>query len=53
MTAVKAAPPVAASVVTLSGYPLPDLVLIATLVYTVLQIILLYPKLKALWRKRR
>jgi hypothetical protein len=36
--ATKAAPPAAVSVASLSGYPVSDLVLWATLIYTVLMI---------------
>lgn len=52
VSAAKTAPPVAVSIFTLAGHPLQDWVLIATLVYTVLQIILLWPKFRD-WNKRR
>lgn len=52
VSAAKTAPPVAVSIFTLAGHPLQDWVLMATLVYTVLQIILLWPKFRD-WNKRR
>lgn len=44
MAAAKASPPLAISGMYLAGYPLQDWLVLATLVYTVLQIILLLPK---------
>lgn len=52
VSAAKTAPPVAVSLFTLVGHPLQDWVLMATLVYTILQIILLWPKFRD-WNKRR
>lgn len=46
--ALKASPPATVSAVTLFGFPLPDIVLVLTAVYTVLQIFfLLREKLRA------
>ena len=42
--AVKASPPLAISGMYLAGYSLQDWLVLATLVYTVLQILLLLPK---------
>lgn len=42
--AAKAAPPVAVSGLTICGVELSDVVLIATLVYTVVQLVLVLPK---------
>ena len=52
VSAAKTAPPVVVSAFTLAGHPMQDWVLLATLVYTVLQIILLWPKFRD-WNKRR
>ena len=52
VSAAKTAPPVAVSLFTLAGHPLQDWVLMATLVYTVLQIILLWPRFRN-WNRRR
>ena len=50
--AAKTAPRVVVSAFTLAGHPMQDWVLLATLVYTVLQIILLWPKFRD-WNQRR
>lgn len=44
VAAAKASPPLAVTGMHLSGHPLQDWLVLATLVYTVLQIILLLPK---------
>lgn len=54
MAVAKASPPVAVSGLTLVGVQLQDWLIIATLIYTVIQIIILLPKLKqsfSEWRK--
>lgn len=50
--AAKTAPPVVVSAFALAGHPMQDWVLLATLVYTVLQIVLLWPKFRD-WNNRR
>ena len=49
--AAKAAPPVAVSGLTIYGVELSDIVLIATLIYTVIQLLLVMPRLWALVSK--
>lgn len=44
VAAVKVAPPVAITGMTLAGYPLADWLILATLVYTILQFLLLLEK---------
>lgn len=44
VAAVKVAPPVAITGMTLAGYPLADWLILATLVYTILQLLLLLEK---------
>lgn len=46
----KAAPPLAVTGITIAGYPLADWVLVATLLYTVLQILVVARRL--LWQRR-
>lgn len=46
VAAAKASPPLAISGMYLLGHPLQDWLVLATLVYTVLQIILLLPKFR-------
>lgn len=46
MAVAKASPPVAVSGLTLAGVQLQDWLIIATLIYTVIQIVILLPKLK-------
>lgn len=51
----KVSPPVVVSGLTLGGVQLQDWLIIATLIYTVIQIIILLPKLKqsfSEWRKK-
>ena len=55
MAAAKVSPPVIVSGLTLGGVQLQDWLIIATLIYTVIQIIILLPKLKQSfkeWRKK-
>ena len=49
--AAKAAPPVAVSGLTIYGVELSDIVLIATLIYTVIQLFLVMPRFWALITK--
>ena len=46
MAVAKVSPPVVVSGLTLGGVQLQDWLIIATLIYTVIQIIILLPKLK-------
>jgi hypothetical protein len=52
---IKAAPPIAVTGLTIYGVDLGEIVLIATLIYTLIQIWLLLPRfwqsLKSVWRK--
>ena len=50
---VKAAPAATVAGMTIVGVQLSDVVLLATLVYTVLQVVLLLPKLKTVWKDWR
>ena len=55
MAAAKASPPVVVSGLTLAGVHLQDWLIMATILYTVIQIIILLPKLKqsfSEWRKK-
>lgn len=55
MEAVKVSPPVVVSGLTLAGVQLQDWLIIATILYTVIQIIILLPKLKqsfSEWRNK-
>jgi hypothetical protein len=55
MAVAKASPPVVVSGLTLGGVQLQDWLIIATLIYTVIQIVILLPKLKqsfSEWRKK-
>ncbi len=55
MAAIKTSPPVVVSGRTLAGVQLQDWLIIATLLYTVIQIIIALPKLKQSfkeWRKK-
>ncbi len=55
MTVAKTSPPVVVSGLTLAGVQLQDWVIIATLLYTVIQIIIALPELKQSfkeWRKK-
>lgn len=49
--AAKAAPPIAVSGLTVYGIELSDIVLIATLIYTVIQLVLVFPRFWALITK--
>ena len=46
MAAIKTSPPIIVTGVTLAGVQLQDWLIIATILYTVIQIIILLPKLK-------
>ena len=55
MAAIKTSPPVVVSGLTLAGVQLQDWLIIATILYTVIQIIIELPKLKQSfkeWRKK-
>jgi hypothetical protein len=49
--AAKLAPPASVSGLSLAGFPLPEAVLIVTLIYTVLQVVVLIRD--KFWRKRK
>lgn len=48
----KVAPPVVVSGMVVAGYPLQDWLIVLTIIYTVIQIVLLLPKLWQMLRKR-
>jgi len=48
----KITPPVVASGMVIAGYPLQDWLIVLTIIYTVIQIVLLMPKLRQMWRGR-
>lgn len=48
----KVTPPVVVSGMVIAGYPLQDWLIVHTIIYTVIQIVLLMPKLRQMWRKR-
>lgn len=48
----KAAPPVVVSGMVVAGYPLQDWLIVLTIIYTVIQIVLLMPKLHQMWMGR-
>ena len=48
----KVAPPVVASGMVIAGYPLQDWLIVLTIIYTVIQIVLLLPKLRQMWGNR-
>ncbi len=55
MAAAKVSPPVIVSGLTVAGVQLQDWLILATILYTVIQIIILLPKLKqsfSEWRKK-
>lgn len=55
MAAAKVSPPVVVSGLTLTGVQLQDWLIMATILYTLIQIIILLPKLKqsfSEWRKK-
>ena len=55
MAAAKASPPVIVSGLTIAGVQLQDWLIMATILYTLIQIIILLPKLKqsfSEWRKK-
>ena len=48
----KVTPPVVVSGMVIAGYPLQDWLIVLTIIYTVIQIVLLLPKLWQMWRGR-
>ena len=48
----KVTPPVVVSGMVIAGYPLQDWLIVLTIIYTVIQIVLLLPKLRQMWRGR-
>ena len=48
----KVAPPVVVSGMVVAGYPLQDWLIVLTIIYTVIQIVLLIPKLRQMWGSR-
>jgi len=48
----KITPPVVASGMVIAGYPLQDWLIVLTIIYTVIQIVLLLPKLWQMWGSR-
>ena len=55
MAAIKTSPPIIVTGVTLAGVQLQDWLIMATIIYTVIQIIIALPKLKQSfkeWRKK-
>ena len=48
----KVTPPVVVSGMGVAGYPLQDWLIVLTIIYTVIQIVLLMPKLRQMWRGR-
>lgn len=48
----KVTPPVVVSGMVIAGYPLQDWLIVLTIIYTVIQIVLLMPKLRQMWRGR-
>lgn len=48
----KITPPVVASGMVIAGYPLQDWLIVLTIIYTVIQIVLLLPKLRQMWGNR-
>ena len=53
MAAIKTSPPVLVSGLTLAGVQLQDWLIIATILYTVIQIIIALPKLKQSFKEWR
>ncbi len=53
MAAIKTSPPVVVSGLTLAGVQLQDWLIIATILYTVIQIIIALPKLKQSFKEWR
>jgi len=48
----KIAPPVVISGMVVAGHPIQDWLIVLTIIYTVIQIVLLIPKLRQMWGKR-
>ena len=46
----KIAPPVVVSGMVVAGHPIQDWLIVLTIIYTVIQIVLLIPKLRQMWR---
>ena len=53
MAAIKTSPPIIVTGVTLAGVQLQDWLIMATILYTVIQIIILLPKLKQSFKEWR
>ena len=52
IVSVKVAPPVVVSGMVVVGYPIQDWLIVLTIIYTVIQIVLLMPKLHKMWSGR-
>ena len=48
----KIAPPVVVSGMVVAGHPIQDWLIVLTIIYTVIQIVLLMPKLRQMWGSR-
>ncbi len=48
----KVTPPVVVSGMVIAGYPLQDWLIVLTIIYTIIQIVLLLPKLRQMWGNR-
>lgn len=48
----KVTPPIVVSGMVVAGHPIQDWLIVLTIIYTVIQIVLLLPKLWQMWRKR-
>jgi len=48
----KVTPPVVLSGMVIAGYQLQDWLIVLTIIYTVIQIVLLLPKLRQMWGNR-
>lgn len=48
----KVTPPIVVSGMVVAGHPIQDWLIVLTIIYTVIQIVLLLPKLRQMWGKR-
>lgn len=48
----KVTPPIVVSGMVVAGYPIQDWLIVLTIIYTVIQIVLLLPKLRQMWGNR-
>jgi hypothetical protein len=48
----KVTPPVVVSGMVVAGHPIQDWLIVLTIIYTVIQIVLLLPKLRQMWGNR-